>query len=435
MADNEEYGGPPHDGDGGIGGDDWDSRKAFISRIPSAFDSGSVKRILEEKFGTGSVEDVSIVYNREDGDDGEEGRGGEQFDEARAESSNADDSSREHRGFGFATFFSASVRDEAIKVGTVRGGARETSKRKQTIYIRPLDRSSAEGGDEGNKNICHLWSMKRCPYGDDCKFQHVGEGACIDKPKDLAPLSKAERDKKKKCFSFKKKGKCAKGDACPFSHDVNPAKQDDGDDGNAKQAKSASEKDCINWKKKGKCRKLLNSKGGCPYRHDEKVRAAALAKKADRSADNKRKLGDDGQSGGEKLKQPLWIRVFGMNYDTKEEDIRALFQDCGPIVEISFPTFEDSDRSKGYCGVLFQSPKAVEKALLLHETELHGRWLSVQAGKMMLKQWEARERKSRSEKGTADTDDKSNHTAEEALPEIGEFGQRVKKRKKHGHKD
>ena len=105
--------------------------------------------------------------------------------------------------------------------------------------------------------------MKRCPYGDDCKFQHVGEGACIDKPKD-APLSKAERDKKKKCFSFKKKGKCVKGDACPFSHDVNPAKQDDGDDGNAKQAKSASEKDCINWKKKGKCRKL-NSKGGCPY--------------------------------------------------------------------------------------------------------------------------------------------------------------------------
>ena len=144
MADNaEKYGGPPHDGDGGIGGDDWDSRKAFISRIPSAFDSGSVKRILEEKFGTGSVEDVSIVYNREDGDDGEEGRGGEQVDEARAESSNVDDSSREHRGFGFATFFSASVRD----------GAKETSKRKQTMYIRPLDRSSAEDGDEGNKNI------------------------------------------------------------------------------------------------------------------------------------------------------------------------------------------------------------------------------------------------------------------------------------------
>ena len=81
-----------------------------------------------------------------------------------------------------------------------------------------------------------------------------------------------------------------------------------------------------------------------------------------------------------------------LNYDTKEEDIRSLFGNCGPIVDITFPTFEDSGRSKGYCGILFQSPRVVEQALLLHETELHGRWLSVQAGKMMLKQWEARER-------------------------------------------
>jgi len=422
MADNEEYDGPPYDGGGG-NSDDWDTRKAFVSRIPTAFDSGSVRRILEEKFGAGSVEDVSIVYNREDGE-GEGEKGGD----VTTGSSNAADSSRDHRGFGFVTFFSASVRDEAIKAGTVRGGAKENSKRKQTIYIRPLDRSSED--DEGNKNICHLWSMKRCPYGDDCKFRHVGEGGCIEATAKDAPLSKAERDKKKKCFSFKKKGECAKGDACPFSHDVNPAKQDV--DGEAKQVKPASEKDCINWKKKGKCRKL-NSKGGCPYRHDEKVRAAALAKKADRSADNKRKIGDGGQR-DDKVKQPLCVRVFGMCYDTKEEDIRSLFKECGPIVEITFPTFEDSGRSKGYCGVLFQSPKAVEKALLYHETELHGRWLSVQAGKMMLKQWEAREQKSRDEKG-ADSDVKSKEMSEDALPEVGEFGQKVKKRKKHGHKD
>lgn len=169
-----------------------------------------------------------------------------------------------------------------------------------------------------------------------------------------------------------------------------------------------------------------------------KLRDVALAKKANQNSSNKRKHNaDDNAVTNNKVKQPLCIRVFGMNYDTKEEDIRSLFGDCGPIVDITFPTFEDSGRSKGYCGILFQSPKAVEKALLLHETELHGRWLSVQAGKMMLKQWEARERQSRSEKSTdGDVDNESKYlVAKVDSPEIGEFGRKVKKRKAYGYKD
>ena len=402
--------------------DDWDARKVFVSRIPAAFDADAVKRIFEQRFGAGSVEDVSVVYNREE-ETGEEEAGSSPA--ADASSSSGED----HRGFGFVTFFLTSIRDKAIEAGTVRGGVKESSKRKQTMYIRPLDRSLPDD-DESNKNVCHLWSMKRCPYGSSCKFLHVGEGSCID-AKARAPLSKAERDKKKKCFSFKKKGKCAKGDDCPFSHDIVPTKEE----GGKKQGYLPSEKDCINWKKKGKCRKL-NSKGGCPYRHDEKLRDMALAKKANHDASNKRKHNADDNAGTNKVKQPLCIRVFGMNYDTKEEDIRSLFGDCGPIVEITFPTFEDSGRSKGYCGILFQSPKAVEKALLLHETELHGRWLSVQAGEVMLKQWEARERQSRGEKSTdCYVGNESKYLAKVESPEIGEFGQKVKKRKMYGYKD
>lgn len=154
-----------------------------------------------------------------------------------------------------------------------------------------------------------------------------------------------------------------------------------------------------------------------------------LAKKANHNASNKCKHNADNNAGTNKVKQPLCIRVFGMNYDTKEEDVRSLFGDCGPIVEIAFPTFEDSGRSKGCCGILFQSPKAVEKALLLHETELHGRWLSVQAGEVMLKQWEARERQSRGEKSTdCYVGNESKYLAKVESPEIGEFGQKVKKR-------
>lgn len=165
-----------------------------------------------------------------------------------------------------------------------------------------------------------------------------------------------------------------------------------------------SEKDCITWKKKGKC-----SKGDkCPYRHDEALQKKALEKK-------KRKRGDM------KERQPLSVRVFGLNYDTTESDVRAYFQHCGPIMELTFPKFEDSGRSKGYCGILFQSPKAVAKAVELDGKELHGRWLRVQAGKMYLKQWEEQHESRKVEK------------SDEA--QVGEFGQKVKKRKQHGFKE
>jgi RNA recognition motif-containing protein len=87
-------------------------------------------------------------------------------------------------------------------------------------------------------------------------------------------------------------------------------------------------------------------------------------------------------------------------------------------VELTFPRFEDSGRSKGYCGILFQSPKAVAKAIELDGKELHGRWLQVQAGKMYLKQWE-------------EHDESRKRIVERS--DVGEFGQKVKKRRQHGH--
>ena len=487
QCDDQLYDRSAGCGDEYIGGasDDWDSRKAFLSRVPAAFDADIVKRIIEKKFGEGCVEDVSIVYNREDdeGDDGQEGADdkgggidprstGGVFDRSatntnKNKSNTAEGKQKraEHRGFGFVTFVSNALRDEAIAAGTARGGAKDTSKRKHTIYIRPLDRSTTisgvGGGDEldnavdgkfgkdggqqlNSKNACHLWSLHRCPYGDECKYEHVGEGGCILINKE--PLSKAERDKKKKCFQFKKKGKCKLGEDCPFSHDISSSEhadyrgdKDDAADGKKKgDGKSdKSEKDCINWKTKGKCRKL-KSRGGCPYRHEEAVREALLAKKEDKKRKRDKSKKED------KIKQPLWVRVFGMNYDTKEEDVREFFKDCGPIMEIAFPKYEDSGRSKGYCGVLFQSPKAVEKAVMLNESQLHGRWLSVQAGKMYLKQWEERERKSRGG-GNQDGYDYGAYKHEAstrksnirpgAPPEIGEFGQKVKRRKRHGYEE
>jgi RNA recognition motif-containing protein len=115
-----------------------------------------------------------------------------------------------------------------------------------------------------------------------------------------------------------------------------------------------------------------------------------------------------------------------LNYDTTEDDVRDYFKDCGPIVEITFPTFEDSGRSKGYCGVLFQSPKAVAKAVEKDGMELHERWLSVQAGKMYLRQWEQRDNE-RAEKSKREKEGDDNK------PSVGEYGQKVKRRKTHGY--
>jgi RNA recognition motif-containing protein len=330
--------------------------KLHISRVPIKFTEDNVQRILEDKLGSDKVKAVELIYPKEED---------EEEEKEKEEKENDGDTKKEHRGFGFVTFHSAENLEQALKLETIRGGRKPTAKKQHTLYLRPY---STEEGD----HVCYLWSKNRCPYGDECKFVHSGPGGCL--------VKKDESEKKKgKCFAYKKTGNCPKGDDCPFSHDFEPKKQKP--QGEQKTIIiPKSEKECINWKTKGKCRKGDN----CPYRHDEAVQQAAL-KKLEKK---KRTNSNEEKESKEKEKQPLSIRIFGMNYETTEQDVREFLKDCGPIKEISFQTFEDSGRSKGYCGVWFSSPKAVEKAVELDGKELMGRWLSIQAGKMYLKQWE-----------------------------------------------
>ena len=380
--------------------------KIHVSRIPSSFDEKAVKRLLEANVGKDSVKEVVLIYKRPEDDEKEEGKndGDSSAEKNRNEnnkqestrkatstksakdtSKNDEESETEHRGFGFVTFVTEEFYQKAVELESVRGGRKATSSKKHTLYVRPY----ALQEQESDRQVCYLWAKHRCPYGDGCKFLHQGEGGCLDK---------SQPKKKQKCFAFKK-GKCKKGDDCQFSHDFLPKESEKEEDkeedksmknqdtDKAKPKKADSEKDCINWKTKGKCRKGDK----CPYKHDESLRQAALLKKKRKKGDT---IGDDDNESKRSKrgnKQPLWVRVFGLNYDTTQKDVRDFFAHCGPIMEVQFPRFDDSGRSKGYCGVLFQSPKAAAKALELDGEELMGRWLRVQSGRMLLDQWEERE--------------------------------------------
>ena len=397
--------------------------KCYIGRVPTKFNEEIVKRTLVETLKTDSddgdgsliVQKVELIYPHDD--DGDENDDDENANSNRNSNSNNNYNSnsnndrmknnnekdetdeKEHRGFGFVYFASAQYRDAALKLGTIKGKRKSTSKKSHSMYLRPYVAKSEEEEQADNtttigRDVCHLWSLNRCPYGDDCKFRHVGEGGCLLQEKDLSPEERKQlqRKRKGKCFLYKKKGQCPKGDDCPFSHDFEPDKLLQTTCKVVKN-KTDSQKDCINWKTKGKCRKGDK----CPYKHDPELQKRALEKK-----EKKKRLREGGADDEtdvlvdskkhRKEKQPLSVRVFGMNYATNEADIKEFIETtCGhPVQSVVFPRFEDSGRSKGYCGIYFASPKAAVAAVeKCDNAELHGRWLRVQTGKSMtIEAWE-----------------------------------------------
>jgi RNA recognition motif-containing protein len=412
--------------------------KVFVNRIPATFTEESILRLIEESvpdLPKGSIKDVGLVYEKEDDND-DEGKGREKADDDKDDDGNHSGHPHRrpkkicpHKGFAFLQMHTAAAATQLIEKQTLKGGATPRSKKRHTIYL------SAVSDDRTVDNFCcFLWQQKRCPYGEVCKFRHVGEGGCVVST-NVAPSAEANsllrttKTTKTKCWEFLKKGSCRQGDDCPYWHDPERCRaitnaavtNDEEEEGKTKTKRPAAEKDCIDWKTKGKCRRRETT---CPYRHDEAVRDKILAKQQQRAQpqpqeetkknDHKKRpmnnnmttttTGDKNDSHessmnvgppakkknkkNNKVKQPLSVRVFGLNYDTTMDDVRTFFTDCGTIQNITFPTSEDSGRSKGYCEVLFTSPKAVTAAIQLHETELHGRWLSIQAGKMLERQWQ-----------------------------------------------
>jgi RNA recognition motif. (a.k.a. RRM, RBD, or RNP domain)/RNA-binding, Nab2-type zinc finger len=413
--------------------------KVFVNRIPATFTEESIVRLIQESvpgLPPDSIRDISLVYENENDEEKETNNAADNNnDDDRATSNKKSQPSRPHKGYAFLHLATAAAATILLQQQTIRGSATANSKKKHTIYLSAVadDRNAATF-------ICFLWQQRRCPYGESCKFRHVGDGACggpvvpaSSASTALLSDTKTTSRAKTKCWEYLKKGSCRQGDDCLFWHPP-PEEQCTAItaagvattttssavvvvNDKEKTKRPDSEKDCINWKTKGKCRKRETTT--CPYRHDENVRGKVLAKKqAEQQQTNNMKrpinmAGSEKESldGGpptkkmkKKTKQPLSVRVFGLNYESTMADVHDLFADCGAIQKVTFPTFDDSGRSKGYCEVLFTSPQAVDQALLLHETELHGRWLSVQAGKMLERQWQDHNQKNHHRGAAANED-------------------------------
>ncbi|KAL6501215.1 Polyadenylate-binding protein 2 [Orobanche hederae] len=72
------------------------------------------------------------------------------------------------------------------------------------------------------------------------------------------------------------------------------------------------------------------------------------------------------------------VFVGNVDYSCTPEEVQQHFQSCGTVNRVTIRT-NKYGQPKGYAYVEFLETKAVEQALLLNESELHGRQLKISA--------------------------------------------------------
>ncbi|KAL0287433.1 UNVERIFIED_CONTAM: Polyadenylate-binding protein 3 [Sesamum angustifolium] len=72
------------------------------------------------------------------------------------------------------------------------------------------------------------------------------------------------------------------------------------------------------------------------------------------------------------------VFVGNVDYSCTPEEVQQHFQSCGTVNRVTIRT-NKYGQPKGYAYVEFLEPEAVEQAILLNESELHGRQLKVSA--------------------------------------------------------
>lgn len=73
-----------------------------------------------------------------------------------------------------------------------------------------------------------------------------------------------------------------------------------------------------------------------------------------------------------------WYPTSTVDYSCTPEEVQQHFQSCGTVNRVTIRS-NKFGQPKGYAYVEFVEPEAVQEAILLNESELHGRQLKVSA--------------------------------------------------------
>ena len=71
------------------------------------------------------------------------------------------------------------------------------------------------------------------------------------------------------------------------------------------------------------------------------------------------------------------VYVGNLPYNATKEEIEEFFRDCGEVGDIRIITDRETDRSKGFGFVTFNSEDAFQSALKKDEEEMNGRKLRI----------------------------------------------------------
>ena len=248
--------------------------KVYVSRIPTSWTTQLMKEHFASLFGVDCVAAAEIFTTRRKKTRGEGNlcyafkNDGKCERGANCPFVHGDPSTGEDRdaptGSGIVYFHSEEGAEKALL--------------QRILYVskRTVKISRFETADEGrDTSICHAWQRNNCTHGDNCKFAQEGPGATATVG---APFS----GRKFQCLSFKTKGKCSKGETCPFLH-VAREKKRMGEEGEGSGGKRAREEGdgkeeagegkvrgpCHAFQRKGACKKGDK----CKFTHVEKTPA------------------------------------------------------------------------------------------------------------------------------------------------------------------
>lgn len=71
------------------------------------------------------------------------------------------------------------------------------------------------------------------------------------------------------------------------------------------------------------------------------------------------------------------IHVAQVDYSVTEEELKHLFEACGPVVRATILKDKFSGQPKGFAYIEFESADSINNAMILNETEFKGRTLKV----------------------------------------------------------